>query len=129
MIRLSNPEDESRTLINSRAIVHKSIVSVDEEEQNFLCAHLNYSDIRYLMPIESADEDKSDKYIKILCNLFDESVQFNESRSKVKTLVFRFVFVHEISTKLELSRKKAQGTSQCTKEIESVSRPLFTSSA
>ena len=86
MIRLSNPEDESRTLINSMAAYHKSNKSVDDE-QYFHHAHMNYSDMRDSMSIESAEEDK---YIEVLCNLLDESVQFNESR-KVNNLIVVFL--------------------------------------
>ncbi len=44
------------------------------EEKN---AHLSIVDVRDLMRIESEAEDT---YIPILCDLFDESIQYNDSK-------------------------------------------------
>jgi hypothetical protein len=72
----SIPENEARTLINSMETSQKSKV-FEEEEQYSSHAHLNLMDIRNVMRIESAEQDV---YIDILCNLLDESIQYNDSK-------------------------------------------------
>ncbi len=70
------PEEESRALINSMGSYPSFNASISED--NYIDhSDLSFSEIRNSMRIET---EKQDKYIDILCDLFDESVQFNDSK-------------------------------------------------
>jgi hypothetical protein len=73
---VTNPEDESRVLVNSMDSYQRSDASLVGKKK-FNCQSQNYRDIRKFMQIESA---KQDKYVDVICYLLDESVRFNDSQ-------------------------------------------------
>ena len=76
MVPPSIPEEESRKLVNSMD-AHLHLITSLDEQQKFNRELLSFSDIRNSMGIESAEQDI---YINVLCDLLDESVQYNDSK-------------------------------------------------
>ena len=76
MFQVAIPQNESRVLVNSMEASQTS-KSSEEADQCFCHSYLGYLDIRNSTRIESA---KQDIYIDIVCNLFNDSVQYNDSK-------------------------------------------------
>jgi hypothetical protein len=83
------------------------------------------NDIRNSMCIESVEQDK---YIDILCNLFDESVQYNDSKQVIHCMGLFFVRMIIQYLTLGHYRENSQGPIHRMRENESASRHHPTSS-